>query len=253
MANGGEVEDRPVGGAIGPEAGAEDAGPVAVAQAGEEGEFGAVLGDHAQVVAQADRERDVVIVEECQPLRADELPVGEKEPDCRGREVRQIAPHQRDPGLCGAVARPVEQRPEERNPEAPGDDREHEVVHVVRPDHPVGPVEHQRPGALRADHLRDERHRPVGSEVDVLEEPLQPAVGRGDQHASSRPGGDVAQVDRARADHAHHEHAERLQPRLADADMAPLHPDGAMTHGMILAMESSRRIDLAALSQPRVV
>jgi len=221
MANGGEVEERPVGGTIGPEAGAEDAGPAAMAEAGEEGEFNAVLGDHTQVLAQADREGDIVIVEKSQPFGADELSVAEQEPDRRGREVRQVAPHQRDPRRGAAAARPIEQRPDERNPEAAGDDREHEIVHVARPDLPVGPVEHQRPSARRTDELRDQRHRPVGSEIDVLEKPLQPAIGRGDLHASPRFGGDMAEVDRARPDHAHDKHAKRLQPRLAEAYMAP--------------------------------
>ena len=54
----------------------------------------------------------------------------------------------------------------------------------------------------------------------MLEKPLQPAVGRGDQHASPRFGGDMAEVDGARADHAHDQHAERLEAALAEADMA---------------------------------
>jgi hypothetical protein len=55
----------------------------------------------------------------------------------------------------------------------------------------------------------------------VLEEPLQPAIGRGDLHHAPRLAGDMAEVDGARRHHAHHEHAQRLQPRLAEADMAP--------------------------------
>lgn len=172
------------------------------------------------VLAQADREWDIVIVEGFQPLGADELAIRQQDPDRRRREIREIACHQRDPGRGRAVARPVEQGPEQRNPEAPGDHREHEVVHVARPDLPGRPIERERPRALWSDQARDDRRRPVRTEIDVLEEPLQPAVGRCDLHAACARAGDVAEVDRARADHAYDEHAERFQAALAEADMA---------------------------------
>ena len=54
----------------------------------------------------------------------------------------------------------------------------------------------------------------------MLEEPLQPAVRRGDQNASARFGGDMAEIDGARAHHAHDKHAQGLQAALAQADMA---------------------------------
>ena len=87
----------------------------------------------------------------------------------------------------------------------------------------------------------------------MLEEPLQSAVGRSDQNPSPCFGGDVAEVDGARPDHADNEHAERLQPTLAEPNMASQRPgeggDGLATWA-ILATESSSTIDPAVLTSP---
>jgi len=235
----------------------EEAGAPGPVEPGEQREIATLFGGDAQILAHADREGDIGIVEEFDPIGADELAIRQQKPDARGREMREMTPQQRDPGRGRAVARALEQGPEQRNPEAPGDDREHEVVHVVRPDLPVGPVERERPAARRSDQARDDRNRPVRSEIHMLEEPLRPAAGRGDQNASPPFGGDMAEIDGARADHAHDEHAQRLHAAPAEPDMASQRPgeggNGLMRHGTILATESSRRTDPAALSQPCVV
>jgi len=139
----------------------------------------------------------------------------------RGQPARRsVAPHQQGPGRGPARARALDQRPEQRDPKAPGDHREHEIIHVARSNLPVRPVERERPCPGRADQLREDRRGPVRPEIDVLEEPLQAAVGRGDQNPPRTRAGDMAEVDGARANHAHDQHAERLQPALAEADMA---------------------------------
>ena len=173
------------------------------------------------VLAQPDGEVDVVIVEEFQPSGPDELPRRQQQTDRRGRKPREVARDQRDPGAGGAVAGALDHRPDKRDPEAPGHHREHEVIDVAHPDLPGGPVERQHPRPLRPNQSCDERRSPVLARIGVLEEPLQPAIRRGDLHPAPRLAGDMAEVDGARRHHAHHEHAERLQAALAEADMAP--------------------------------
>ena len=146
----GEVELR--GGlgvlaAVGPEPGAERPGLPGAAQAGEQRELAAVRGDDAQVLAQPDGEGDIVLVEEFQPVGADELPVGQQLADGRGREMGEIALDQRDADLGRAVAAARQQGPDQRHPEVARDEGEHQIVHLPRPDRPLRPVEHQRPVA----------------------------------------------------------------------------------------------------------
>ena len=62
------------------------------AQPGKEREIAAVRGGDAQIFTQADRKGDIGIVEEFDPVGPDELPVGEQQPDRRGREMREIIP-----------------------------------------------------------------------------------------------------------------------------------------------------------------
>ena len=60
--------------------------------------------DDAEILPQADGEADIVIVEEFQPLRPDELAIGQEQADARGREAGEIAPDEVDPDTGVAVA-----------------------------------------------------------------------------------------------------------------------------------------------------
>jgi hypothetical protein len=202
------------------------------------------------VLAQADGEGDTVIVEEFEPVGADELAVREQDADGRGREVREVAPDQGDARRGRAVPLPGQHRPEERHAEAAGHHGEHEVVHLSRPDRPVRPVEHQGPASRRPHQARDERQRPVLAEAHVLEEPLQPPVGRRRPHAPAPFASDMAEVDRAGTDDADDEQAERLETALAERDLRAQkvfeggdgtvrHPDVSLV-GVVQKITSSR-------------
>jgi hypothetical protein len=218
---GGEVEERHAGGVLaGAEAGVEDAAAAGAMQAGVERELMAGLVGDAQVVPDADGEGDIVIVEELQPLGADELAVAQEEADARDREMRQIAVHQRDAVGARAAAAVGQQRPEERHAPAPGDRGEHRVVHLAPADLPVGAVEHQGP-ALGPERGRQQRRGPVRREGEELEEPLQPPIRGGRLHPPAARGGDVPEVHRPRADRADDQEAEGLEPALAQGDVGP--------------------------------
>ncbi len=91
---GGEVQERRVAGLCifaGADTGLEELGAPGEAEPGEEREITAVLGGDTQVLAQADREGNVVIVQEFKPLGTDELAIRQQEPDCRGRKMRVIS------------------------------------------------------------------------------------------------------------------------------------------------------------------
>ena len=78
----GEVEQRRACGVLaGAEAGVEEAAAAGAMQAGAEHEFVPGLVGDAQIVPQADGEGDVVIVEELEPLGADELAVAQQDAD----------------------------------------------------------------------------------------------------------------------------------------------------------------------------
>ncbi len=94
---GGEAEAVAAALSAGAEPAAEDLGAPAPVQAGVEGEFMALPGGDAQVAAQADGEGDVVFTEKIGLVAADELPVGEQEPDGGEIEEPEVAAHQRDP------------------------------------------------------------------------------------------------------------------------------------------------------------
>jgi hypothetical protein len=210
-----------------------------------------------KVLAQPDGEGDIVVVEEFQPVGADELPVGQELADGRGGKMGEIALDQRDADRGRAVAAARQQGPDERHPEVARHHGEHQIVHLPRPDRPLRPVEHQGPAAARPEQPRDQRQRPVLAEADVLEEPLQPAVGRRRERSPRPLAGDVAEVHRASADHADDQQAECLPAGLAQPDVRAQKAfeggDGTVRQRTILWRESSRKSPHPALSQPCVV
>jgi hypothetical protein len=52
-----------------------------------------------------------------------------------------------------------------------------------------------------------------------LEEALQPAIGRGDQGGAGTLGGEMAEIDGARADHGDDDQRQGLGPVLAQPEM----------------------------------
>jgi hypothetical protein len=167
------------------------------------------------VLAQSNGEGDAGFGEEGQPLRPDELPVRKEKPDARDVQEREIAPHQRDPLLGVRAAGTLDHAPDQRHAEARRHGGQHEEVDVALAHPPLGSVERERPGALQPEQLRRKRRRPVGPEFHVLEEALQPAIGRGHQRRTWPLAGDVGEVDGPRADHAHNEECHGVAPVLA--------------------------------------
>jgi hypothetical protein len=55
----------------------------------------------------------------------------------------------------------------------------------------------------------------------MLEEALQPPVGRGEQRRPAALAGDVPEVHRAGTDHPDDQQAERLEPALAEGKTRP--------------------------------
>jgi len=90
---------------------------------------------------------------------------------------------------------------------------------VTTADLPSGPVKTQiaRPGVPdQSDH---ERHRPVLGQGDFPEEALEPPKGRCNQRATRALWCQMRQVHRPGPDHPRQDHAQRLEARLAQADM----------------------------------
>lgn len=230
--------------ALRPEAAADGAGALPPLHTGEAGELAAVVGDDAEVFPEADGEWDIVIVEEFEPRGADERAVGEQDADGRGREMREVALDERDARGHRRVPLPRQHRPEERRPEPARHDGEDDAVHFLRPDRPVGPVARQRPGPCRPG---EKRQRPGLAEAHVLEEPLQPALGRRRLHAPAPLAGDVAEFHGPRADHADDQQAERLDTGSCRAPRSkPSGDDGSVRHrdvslvGVVQKITSSR-------------
>lgn len=135
---------------------------------------------------------------------------------------------ERLPGGADLCSQPtlsrLENGPHQRHPKAPRGHGQQQDVHVALTEFPVGAVETQDPGRARADQGHDQGNHPVVVEPRMLEEPLRPAIGRCNLNAIGPFGGDVRQVDRARADDAGNQKAERFQARLAKADMGRERP-----------------------------
>jgi len=255
---GGEVQPERAGGIVADQRGPEGADAATFPQQRAQGEATAVLCGHDELLLHADGERDIVFVEEVHPFDPDELPIREQEPDARGTEDRQVTLHQPDArGGVAAAAVVVEHAPHQRRPRPPRDHRQHQDVDVARAELPLGTVKRQMPRPDKSQEPDHQRRRPIRSETDMLEEPLQPTVGRGDLRRRRPLAGKMTEVDRAGADHTDDEQAQRLQPALAQSDMRPQDllegGNGTVMHRAILWSESSRQSPPAALSYPCVV
>jgi hypothetical protein len=110
----------------------------------------------------------------------------------------------------------VENRPHQRNPKALGGNRQHQNVHLVPPDLPVGPVQAQDPRRLELQELDHGQRQPVSLQRDILEEALQTAIAGAELGAAATLRGQMAQVHRAGVDQADDQPGQRLQPRLAE-------------------------------------
>ncbi len=121
--------------------------------------------------------------------------------------MREVALDERNPNSGRTVADARQQGPEQRHPEVPRDDGEHQVVHLPLADRPLRSVEHEVPAPRRSEQLCHQRQRPVLAEAHVLEEALQSTVGRRRQRRPGPLAGDVAKVHGACAHHADDEQA----------------------------------------------
>ncbi len=74
------------------------------------------------------------------------------------------------------------------------------------------------PGPGETEQSGHQRRRPVRPQINVLEEPLQPAIRRGDQRLARTLAREMAEVDGAGADHAHDEERHRLNAALAERE-----------------------------------
>jgi len=137
-----------------------------------------ILETNLAVLLHTDGEQNVVFQQKLYPPAADELAIGEQPGDRARTEKREIAPHQRD--ALTLVARPglVEKRPHQRNAKAPGGNRQHQNVHVVPPDLPVGPVQAQDPGRPQLQELDHGQRQPVSLRPDGSGSPCGRSPGR---------------------------------------------------------------------------
>ena len=131
------------------------------------------------VLLHTDGEQDVVLQQKLYPPAADELAIGEQPGDRARAKKREIAPHQHDALTLVAGAGLVENRPHQRNTKALGGNRQHQNVHLVPPDLPVGPVQAQDPGRLELQEPDHGQRQPVSLQGDILEKALQTAIAGG--------------------------------------------------------------------------
>ena len=253
-----EVQPKRTGGIAASQRGAERVDAAAFSQPRAQREAAAVLGGDDHLLLHADREGKVVFLEEIHPFEPDELPVRKQQPDACRPEDRQVAPHQRDPlaAVAGAAV-VVEHAPDQWHARPSGDHGQHQDVDVARPALPLRAVEREMPRTVEPQEPDHQRRRPILSEPDMLEEPLQPAVGRGDQRRARPLAGQMAEIHRPGTDHTDDDQAQRLQTALAQVDPGTQNPgeggDGKVRHRAILWRESSRKSPSTALSHPSVV
>ena len=117
-------------------------------------------GDEA-VVGNPDGEGNVVVFQPLEPVRPDELAIGQQHCDAVPPEDRGVAFHQRDAlrrlGMPGAV----QHYPHQRHLAVPGADGQHQDVDASFADLPVGPVQHQSAPVRPTRQARDHRRGPV--------------------------------------------------------------------------------------------
>lgn len=164
-------------------------------------------------------EGDGVLAQDFHPLGADELAVGEKQAEGRRRDMRQIALDQGEAHGGVGPAATLDDAPHEGHPDAAGHDGEHEIVHLGLADLPVGPIKGEQPRSVQAQKPDQKRQRPILVQADMLEEALEPTIGRGGLHRSRPLAGEVAEVHTAGADHGNDDQAERLQTALAQVNL----------------------------------
>jgi hypothetical protein len=109
----------------------------------------------------ADRERNVLVLEEFEPFLSDELSVRQEHPDCRCIEAREKTLHQGDALPRGAVARVVQKGPHERSAVALGHYGQDENIDVGLADFPVRAIEAQVPSIRVADQGHHNADAPV--------------------------------------------------------------------------------------------
>ena len=184
-----------------------------------QGQLAPILADNVEAFLHPDHHGDIVFIEKTQPTDANELSIRQNQLDAGGTEQGQIASHQGNSLVCVAGASLVQNRPHQRHPMTPGDDGQHQDVHVLAADLPIGPVQTQMPRRGQARQFDDKSGGPVRPKINMLEEPLKPAIGRGDLGGCLPFTGQVAEVHRPGAHHRDDQKAKRLHPALAQRDM----------------------------------
>ena len=190
-----------------------------LAQQRLQGQFAPILSDNVEAFPHPDNHGDVIFIEKTQPADANELSIRQKQLDAGGTEQGQIAPHQGNPIIRVAGASLVQNRPHQRHPMTPRDDGQHEDVHVLATDLPIGPVQTQMPRRGQAQQFDYKSGGPVSPKINMLKEPLKPTIGRCDFGGCLPFAGQVAEVHRPGAHHRDDQKTKRLHPALAQKDM----------------------------------
>ncbi len=187
-----------------PEVGRECARATAGAQQGSQTLPDAIPACHVPVRLHADDERNVLFMQESQPIKADKLTIRQKALDASGPEQIQTALHQCNALAGVAVARLAQHGPDQWHAIAARGDGKNQQVDLFAPDLPVRAIKAQMPTPGEPEHPDNKRGRPVFPEVDILKKALQSTVGAFNLGLRRHLPTDVTQVHRSHAGNANH-------------------------------------------------
>ncbi len=186
------------------EVGRECARATAGAQQGSQTLPDAIPACHVLVRLHADDERNVLFMQESQPIKADKLTIRQKALDASGPEQIQTALHQCNALAGVAVARLAQHGPDQWHAIAARGDGKNQQVDLFAPDLPVRAIKAQMPTPGEPEHPDNKRGRPVFPEVDILKKALQSTVGAFNLGLRRHLPTDVTQVHRSHAGNANH-------------------------------------------------
>ena len=162
-----------------------------------------------------DDEGNILLTQESQPVKADELTVRQETLDAFGPEQAQITFDQCNALFGVAVARLAQNRPDQRDTIAARGNGKNQQVDLFTPDPPVRAIKAQVPASGEPEHPDHKARRPIFPRINILEETLQSAAGAFNLGLRWHLAADVAQIDRSNAGNADHQKAERFKAAIA--------------------------------------
>ena len=148
----------------------------ALAQEGSKLSQTCVLKRDQHILLDADREGDIVFIEESHPLSADELPVGKQYLDGGCPKQSQIALNQTNAFIDIGCPLLVQHRPHQGYSKAVRHHRQHENIDVPVAEFPVGPIEYQASAFIKFQHTHHNLCNKIAVKPDILKKALQAAV-----------------------------------------------------------------------------